>query len=180
MLLSLAVFAAIPAASVLADEEPAELAQARTSYQREVESATRPLRDRYVQALERIKKSLTFKGDLAGALKVQDEMESLGLGTGLGRLAGDWVCKYANGAVHHYTIEANGSVFLKDTAAKQELKTTLHGRDYIFDYPSPYDIIERVVIKGDELQVEHFTPKSTYPQGTPATRGSGRRVARKK
>jgi hypothetical protein len=180
MLLSMAVFTGIPAGPARADEEPAELAQARTSYQKEVESATRPLRDRHVQALERIKKSLTLKGNLAGALKVQEEMDSLGLGAGLARLAGDWVLKYANGTVHHLTIDPNGSVFLMDTAAKQELKTSVRGRDFIFDYPSPYEIIERVVARGDELQVEHFTPKTTYPQGTPATRGSGKRVARKK
>jgi len=178
-LLSFVAVVAIAAAADRTEEEPADLTQARASYQRDVEFATRPLRDRYLQTLERIKKSLTFKGDLAGALKVQDEMESLGSGAGLARLAGDWVCQFANGAIHHYTIEADGTAFWTDRSPKKKLKIALRGKDYFMEFPDD-NILERITMNGNELEIEHYTPRSTYPQGAPATRGSGKRVAHKK
>jgi hypothetical protein len=215
ILFPLAIFAAISTvlapgvcASASAADEPAELREARARYEKDIELAirplkeryaqalekiktlekdvevasevaTRPLRERYVQSLEKIKKSLTMKGDLAGALKVQDEMESLGLGQGLARLAGDWAFQYTNGAVHHYTIEADGAVFWTDPSPKKKLKTAMRGKVFIFEFPDD-NILERITVSGNELQIDHYTPKSNYPQGAPATRGSGKRIVQKK
>lgn len=178
MLFALSLLAAVSAGLARAQEDPAELAQARAIYQRDVEAAMRPLKDRYMQALEKVKKSLTFKGDLAGALKVQEEMETINSEIGLARLVGEWVCKFVNGAVHHYTIEADGTIFWTDPNPKKKLKTVLRGKDFLIEFPAD-DIVERLTASGGELQIEHFTPKSTYP-GKPTTRGTGKRAPRKK
>ena len=159
-------------------DEPAELSEARARYEKDVEIATRPLRDRYVQALERIMKSLTLRGDLAGALMVQKEMEPFASGVGIARFAGDWGCQFVNGAVHHYTIDPDGTIFWTDPTPKQKLKTVMKGKDYLIEFPGD-DIVERLTVSGSELQFEHFTPKSTYP-GKTATRGTGKRVPKKK
>ncbi len=102
-----------------AGDESAELSEARARYEKDVEIATRPLRDRYVQALERIMKSLTLRGDLAGALMVQKEMEPFSSAVGIARFAGDWVCQYVNGAIHHYTIDPDGTIFWTDPTPKK-------------------------------------------------------------
>jgi hypothetical protein len=157
-------------------DEPAELLAARARYERDVEQAMRPHKDRYLQALEQIKRSLTFKGDLTGALAVQQEIESVSGGAGISKLAGEWVCRFANGAIHHYTIEADGTMYWTDPVPKKKLKTTSKGRDLIVEFPDD-NITERMTPNGNDLQVDHFSPKSSFPQGPPATRGTAKRAS---
>lgn len=180
----LAVYALVALALLLclqarlrAGDEPAELATARARYERDVEQATRPLKERYIQALEQIKRSLTFKGDLAGALAVQQEMEMLSSATNSSRLVGEWLCRFLNGAIHHYKFEADGVMYWTDPTPRKKLKTTIRGKDLIVEFPDD-DIIERITTNGNELQIEHFSPKSSYPEGPPATRGVAKRGSR--
>lgn len=166
-------------AAASAADEPAELSEARARYEKDVETATRPLRDRYVQALERIMKSLTLRGDLAGALMVQKEMEPFALGVGVARFAGDWVCTYSAGTVHHYRIEADGTFYWTDRTPKKKLQATMRGNDYIVDFGED-NVIQRFTLAGSELKVEHFNPKTSFPKGPPALRGVGKRAEHKK
>lgn len=129
ILFPLAVLAAISTglapgvcAPASVSDEPAELSEARARYEKDVELAIRPLRDRYVQALERIMKSLTLRGDLAGALMVQKEMEPFASGVGIARFAGDWVCTFSSGSVHHYKIDADGTFYWTDRTPRKSSK----------------------------------------------------------
>ena len=54
----------------------------------------------------------------------------------------------------------------------------MKGKNYLIEFPAD-DMMERITVNGSELQSEHFTPKFTYP-GKPATRGTGKRVSKKK
>ena len=51
-----------------AEDENAELAQARTLFEKEVEFSTRPIRDRYLSRLESLKRSLGSRGDARGKI----------------------------------------------------------------------------------------------------------------
>jgi len=186
VILSLAVITGIYAgivpcvcAAAPAVDEPGELSEARARYEKDVEFATRPLRERYVQALAKVKKSLTFKGDLAGALMVQKEIESFGMGVGIARFAGDWVCTFASGSVHHYRIESDGTFYWNDRTPRKKLQASLKGNDYVVDFGDD-NIMQRFTIAGNELKVEHFNPKTSYPKGPPALRGVGKRADLKK
>jgi len=52
---------------------------ARTRYQQEVAQAVTPLKQKYAQTLEGLKRALGAKGDVAGAQAVQQEIDRLGL-----------------------------------------------------------------------------------------------------
>lgn len=57
--------------------EPVELTTIRSSYQKQIQTATAPINARYLEYLENLKKQLGGKGDVEGALAVQREIESI-------------------------------------------------------------------------------------------------------
>ena len=57
--------------------DPKELTQARTVFQNQMKVATSPVIQKYLQTLDALKKQLGGKGDAAGAMAVQKEMDSL-------------------------------------------------------------------------------------------------------
>jgi hypothetical protein len=59
--------------------DPVELRNARATYQQQIKVATDPIKSRYIQSLEVIKKTLGARGDVQGALSVQNEIDSLGM-----------------------------------------------------------------------------------------------------
>ena len=59
--------------------DPQELAAARIRYQQEVAQAVTPIKQKYALTLEGLKKALGAKGDAAGALAVQQEIDRLGV-----------------------------------------------------------------------------------------------------
>lgn len=61
--------------SVAAD--PPQLISVRAAYQKQIESATAPITEKYVAYLENLKKELGAKGELEGALAVQRELDSI-------------------------------------------------------------------------------------------------------
>src|SRR5687768_17097425 len=80
-----------------AEEEPNELAQARSLFQKEMEFITRPVRDRYLSKLETLKRTLGSRGDARGAVAVQDEIDRTRLAQGdisTVRFAGRWLITY--------------------------------------------------------------------------------------
>lgn len=58
---------------------PVELRNARAAYQQQIKALTDPVRLRYAQTLETLKRSLGARGDVQGALAIQREIEGLGL-----------------------------------------------------------------------------------------------------
>ena len=56
-------------------DDPPDLAQARALYQKDVEFATRPIRDRYLSRLDSLKRSLGSRGDARGAVAGQEEID---------------------------------------------------------------------------------------------------------
>lgn len=61
----------------VAAADPPELTSVRVAYLKQIESATAPIRDKYLAYLESLKKELGAKGDLEGALAVQRELDSI-------------------------------------------------------------------------------------------------------
>lgn len=57
--------------------EPKELETMRTRYQADLQFAAKPIQSRYVSQLQGLMKTLTQKGDLAGALVVMEELKKL-------------------------------------------------------------------------------------------------------
>jgi hypothetical protein len=60
------------------NRDPEELLSVRGRYEQEVKVATAPIKLRYSQTLELLKRSLGDKGDVAGARAVQQELDRLG------------------------------------------------------------------------------------------------------
>lgn len=73
--LLLLAFAAFTGVSVAAD--PPQLTSVRASYQKQIEAATAPITAKYAEYLENLKKELGAKGDLDGALAVQNELDAI-------------------------------------------------------------------------------------------------------
>jgi hypothetical protein len=163
-----------------AEQEPPELAQARTGYERDVEFAVRPIRERYLLRLDSLKRTLGARGDARSALAVQEEMDRVNdLGSGLDRFAGVWSVKYVNGTVRIYSISAEGVLTVTEEngtrIAPRTAKITHKGADFMVE--SAEGTIERLKISGNKLVVEHFNPKSTYPASAPALRATGTKTA---
>lgn len=62
---------------LLRSAEPPQLTSVRTSYLKQIESATSPITAKYVEYLENLKRELGAKGDLEGALAVQNELDAV-------------------------------------------------------------------------------------------------------
>lgn len=59
--------------------EPEELVKVRASYQQQIKAATDPIKQKYADYLEGLKKAYGAKGDVAGALAIQTEIDTLGI-----------------------------------------------------------------------------------------------------
>lgn len=57
--------------------DPKELVQARTTYKNQIKASDEPITRKYLQQLDEMKKRLGGKGDAAGAMAVQKEIDSL-------------------------------------------------------------------------------------------------------
>ncbi len=176
---SVLIFLFSTCGSLQAQDEPPDLMQARALYQKDVEFATRPIRDRYLSRLDLLKRTLGSRGDARGAIAVQEEIDRIkDLGVGLDRFAGTWSVKYANGTVRTYSITADGSLsFTEENGAKiapKIAKITLKGTDFVVE--SAEGTIERLTLSANKLMVEHFNPKTNYPSGSPL-RATGTRTS---
>ncbi len=81
MMLMTAVIALVAIAGYSEDDkdakEPAELTAAKKDYAEQIEKVTAPVKTKQISRLEKLKKQLTTKGDLQGALAVQAEIDSM-------------------------------------------------------------------------------------------------------
>ncbi len=164
---------------VFAEELPPEFTQAKASYERDVEFALRPIRDRYLLKLESLKRSLGARGDVRVALVVQEEIDRIknlsAAGGDVARLAGDWKITFNNGRTRHYSISADGTVTWDEENGEKltpkKARISRQGQHLLLEL-AEFEI-ERLSIRLGQLQVEHFWPKNTYPNGTPQMTGRG-------
>jgi hypothetical protein len=155
---------------LLADEEPGELVQARAGYQRDVEFATRPIRDRYLGRLESLKRSLGSRGDAKGAIAVQAEIDRMKTAasdaSGIAKFAGTWQVVYDNAGTRRYAITAEGAVTWSEDNGKpiapKKAKITAKGTEFLLEFRDE-PALERLSIANGNLIVEHFNPKASYP-----------------
>jgi hypothetical protein len=162
-------------------EDVPELRLARDIYEKDVEFATRPIRDRYLSRLDSLKRTLGSKGNVRAALAVQEEIDRVSRSSqnGLaGKFEGIWKIDYANGATRRYWIKPDGQVQGEDEKGKPipaiSGKITTKGEDTVIELTSE-NKLERLTLDGNLLTVEHFDPMITYPNGTPVLRGKGTR-----
>ena len=88
---------------------PPELNALKQRYQKDVESATKPIRERYLTDLKSLLRSTTQKGDFAGAIAVQNELSELSPKSEIARtLAGKWRFIWAGGT-QDVTFRENGT-----------------------------------------------------------------------
>lgn len=157
-----------------AAEENPELKKEREFYERELEFALRPIRERYLSRLDKMKRLLGGRGDARGALAVQDEMDGVATsakGGGFARFAGTWALAYTNGTTNrHYSITPAGVVTWIDENGKPFNvvgKVQVEGSDVTIRFPGD-ERVERIAIAANRLLImEHFAPKTTYPKGVP-------------
>jgi len=154
-------------------EEPTELKRARTVYEKEMEAAARPVRERYLRTLTGMKETLTRKGELEAALLVEHEMTRIAAASGFAEYAGDWTIIYDNGAVRHYTIEPAGDVAWTDSSPPKKAKLTAAADHCILDFGDGK--VERLRISGSAFRVEHFDPAAKLAQGDAGLPGKAKR-----
>ena len=81
------------------------------------------------------------------------------------RLTGKWIVTYTNKTQHTREIHPDRRVNESDRLVQG------YG-DILIDFP---EAVERITLVGDKLFVEHFNPRSTYPDGIPAVMGVGKK-----
>jgi len=175
ILLSLAVFVAVSlefgtGSGVFgADEVPDELVKLRMTFDKDIDFATRPIRDRYVSRLEILKRSLGSRGDARGAAAVQDELDRIRITSGgpsaFAKFAGTWKLAYSDGQTRRYMITPDGVVTGTNFDGKSPIpvnRLVVKGNDVLLDYTSG-GVMERLKIADKNLLIEHFSPRTLYP-----------------
>ena len=81
------------------------------------------------------------------------------------RLTGKWVVTYTNKTQHTREIHA-------DRRVNDDSRVVQGYGDILIDFP---DAVERITLVENKLFVEHFNPRSTYPDGIPAVMGVGKK-----
>jgi len=176
--------------AIFADDEPGELAQARAGYEKDVEFATRPIRERYVSKLEVMKRSFGGRGDVRAALAVQQEIDrlqaSLGGAGDFTRLAGTWKITYGNNATNVFVIRPNGMARTHDQGSSIQLNGKVQWKDaaFVLEFDGktvrPGETNDRLWVlspAGNTLDVSYYSPKSNHPGGPVSVQGKGVRVS---
>ena len=88
-----------------------------------------------------------------------------------GPFAGTWIIKYAGGPIRHYTFDAVGHVLFAEE--KRRGKMYRSGDEILLDFQDGK--LERVKLSDNEIQIDHFSPKSSYPKNV-LTTGIGSRL----
>lgn len=171
-----------------AQDDPAELAQARGIFQKEMEFATRPIRERYLSRLETLKRSLGGRGDARGAAAVQDEIDRLKASVAtaqetLARLAGIWQIEYKLGGANNtrrYVIKPDGGLLWDEELGKpfgpRKGKVTVNGTEYRFEIEG--GAVERAWFSSGTLMIESYNTQAAVDAGTPGNTAVGKRAAK--
>lgn len=163
-----------------ADEVSDELAKLHATFDKDIEFATRPIRDRYVSRLEGLKRSLGSRGDARGAAAVQDEIErvaaSAPVPATVSKLAGVWLLQYQPSGTRRYKITPEGVVKYEEgngalISPPREFKIFTNQGDLLIDLGD--GAVEKLSMKGNKLVTEIFAPKSLYPKSHANFQGTG-------
>ncbi len=173
-----------PAFSALAESEPAELTQARSQFQKEIDFTTRPIRDRYVARLELLKRGYGGRGDAKAAIILQDEIDRVKAAVadvpGVAKFAGVWHITYETNGTRRYTITPDGTVTWTEDNGKpfgpRKAKITAKGTEFVLDFKED-PALERLSMTKGGLTVEYFAPKANYPGKGPQSKGVGTLVS---
>ena len=177
---ALLILSTIAPRGARADEDPQELVQARINYLKEIEFTTRPIRDRYASRLDALKRTLGARGDARGAAAVQDEIDaiksSITVGAEAPKFAGAWFVNYGSSGSRRITLKADGSALLQELNGSPVVpprpgKLVVKGSEILLEFEGDV-VIERITPTGSKLTIDHFNPKSSYPAGPPAARGT--------
>ncbi len=93
---------------------------------------------------------------------------------GKGRFEGLWTIRYDNGVVRKVSIDANDVITtLEEGNQPRNLKAKLatNGGEGLVDWGD--GSIEKMTLANAKLVIEHFNPKSLYPNGPPTRRAVG-------
>ena len=169
-----------PAFPALAENEPAELTQARTQFQREIDFTTRPIRDRYVARLELLKRGYGSRGDAKAAIILQDEIDRVKAAVadvpGVAKFAGVWHITYETTGTRRYEIKPDGTVIWSEDNGKpygpRKAKITAKGSEFVLDFKED-PALERLSMTKGSLTVEYFAPKANFPGKAPQSKGVG-------
>jgi hypothetical protein len=151
-----------------------QLIAERQRYEKEVEAAVKPAQRRYATRLKFVQKTMLKKGDKLGAAAVGAEMERLGAGAAQLKtypIEGIWKVYYTNGATRSYQLTADGRVVF--LGSKSRGRFTRSGNDVLVDFNDGK--LERFHWR-TTLIVEHYDPKSRYPNGQPSAVGFATKV----
>jgi hypothetical protein len=164
-----------------ADQDPDELIQTRTAYRRDIEFASRPIRERYLSKLDSLKRSLGTKGDARAAAAVQDEIDRVMASAmdprAVARFAGVWFLEYKPVGTRRYVIMPDGRVTHEENngapvSPPRETKIVMNGQDFLIDFGD--GAVERLSMRGNRLVSELFSPKTLYPKGRPNFQATGK------
>ena len=171
----LAALAIVATAACQAADEPAPLKQARAAYEKELDTVSRPVRERYARTLTDLKRALVSKGEIAAALLVEQEIARVGgnANPAFARLAGDWTITYASGAVRHYTISGDGSAAWTDSNPPKQGKLTQNAGYYLLDFSDGK--LEKLTPSGSTIQIEHFDPATKHAKRIPGVAATAKR-----
>lgn len=169
----------LAAAAALVEDEPTDLTQARSAFQRDIEFATRPIRDRYITRLETVKRTLGSRGDARGAAAVQDEIDRVRASApdpAFARYVGAWKVLFANGETRQYVIAPEGVVNYTEQSGRKlsppvKGRLLVKGADCLLDFQDGG--IQRVRVVGKTLSVEQYAAKDGSPDGPLIAKGTG-------
>ena len=138
-------------------------------YDQELAAALQPVQKRYIARLEGMQKRMVRKGDKAGALAVEAELEKLGAAVVQQMrypIEGKWIVRYHSGATRTYVIHADETVeFLEE---RQSGRFTKDGQNVLVDFGD--NKLERIYWN-TVLVVDHYDPKASYGNSPPKFSG---------
>ena len=123
--ISILFFVLLPLTRMPADEPTKvtpELATLKKQYERDLEQATKPVKDRYISSLQALLRSATVRGDAASIVAIQAELAALT--TTSPSVVGLWNYTGAGGAKAMRELRADGTFAVKQngpTVGKWEM-----------------------------------------------------------
>jgi len=171
--------------AAIAQDEPRELSDLRQGYRKEVEFATRSLRDRYMAKLEGLKRTLGARSDFRGALAVEQEIDrvkqTLLDAMGVEKFAGVWKLHYNGSEVRRYVINTEGTVSFSEHNGAQippkSAKIVFRDGQYTLDLG--FGELERLSITPSGLTCESFQGKEKMDANVMLNKGVAQREATK-
>lgn len=137
----------------------------------------------HVERLAALQAEHTSAGDLDGALAIRaritelknppkspvEKKKRVKVGLPMDALRGTWMVMFGNGTRHTRKFHGRNQV-------NKAAHLYRRNGELIIQYPGKGRVIERITLGEDTIIVEHFNPGRTYPKGTPAVLGIGKKL----